>query len=123
MSGKTHAVLVLALVGCAQAKTGSSNPDGGGGGAHPDSGPTADASCGDFCDHDHDGVVDGADQCANTAAGAPVNGVGCADSQLTAMLVEFPPFGLTWTPTGDLGRAGGLTWTYVGIDRKDLFHI
>lgn len=49
--------------------------------------------------------------------------VGCADSQLTATLQPFPPFNLTWTPTGDLGRAGGLTWTYVGIERKDLFHI
>ncbi|HEY5950258.1 MAG TPA: hypothetical protein VIV40_32415, partial [Kofleriaceae bacterium] len=44
-------------------------------------------------------------------------------SQLTPTLVPFPPFNLTWTPTGDLGRAGGLTWTYVGIERKDLFHI
>src|SRR5579863_9876707 len=22
----------------------------------------------------------------------------------------FPPYGLTWTPSGNLGRAGGLTW-------------
>ncbi|MGH7330893.1 MAG: hypothetical protein ACREJX_21290, partial [Polyangiaceae bacterium] len=28
-----------------------------------------------------------------------------------------------WTPTGDLGRAGGLTWTYTGINRGELFHI
>ena len=35
----------------------------------------------------------------------------------------FPPFGLTWTPSGELGRAGGLTWTYTGIQRGDLFHI
>ena len=29
----------------------------------------------------------------------------------------------TWTSTGELGRVGGLTWTYTGIDRGDLFHI
>ena len=36
---------------------------------------------------------------------------------------NFPPYGLTWTPTGDLGRAGGLTWTYTGIQRGSLHHI
>jgi hypothetical protein len=36
---------------------------------------------------------------------------------------SFPPYGLTWTPTGDLGRAGGLTWTYTGIQRGSLSHI
>ncbi len=36
---------------------------------------------------------------------------------------NFPPYGLTWTPTGDLGRAGGLTWTYTGIQRGTLSHI
>jgi len=36
---------------------------------------------------------------------------------------KFPPYGLTWTPTGDLGRAGGLTWTYTGIQRGSLMHI
>ena len=76
-----------------------------------------------MCDHDHDGVVDGIDQCPNTTLGDPVNHVGCSDTQLTSTLQPFPPFGLTWTPTGDLGRAGGLTWTYVGIERSDLFHI
>jgi len=35
----------------------------------------------------------------------------------------FPPYGLTWTPTGALGRAGGLTWTYTGINRGTLHHI
>ena len=86
-------------------------------GSHPDAG------CGDKCDADGDGVVDGSDQCPHTSSIEVVNMVGCADSQLTATLQPFPAFGLTWTPTGDLGRAGGLTWTYVGIQRKDLFHI
>jgi hypothetical protein len=35
----------------------------------------------------------------------------------------FPPYGLAWTPTGNLGRAGGLTWTYTGIQRGSLLHI
>ena len=35
----------------------------------------------------------------------------------------FPPYGLTWTPSGGLGRAGGLTWTYTGIHRGTLLHI
>jgi hypothetical protein len=94
------------------------------GGSSDSSDPTADASCGDLCDQDGDGVVDGNDQCPNTPPGEVVNHVGCADSQLVAMLEPtFPPYGLTWTSTGDLGRAGGLTWTYVGIQRNDLFHI
>ena len=36
---------------------------------------------------------------------------------------EFPPYGLTFTPTGDPGRAGGLTWLYTAMQRGDLFHI
>jgi hypothetical protein len=108
---------LLALVGCAQARTGTADPDGGSGSG------SADASCGTQCDTDHDGVIDTDDQCANTPMGEQVNDVGCADSQLTPTLVPFPPFNLMWTPTGELGRAGGLTWTYVGIERKDLFHI
>jgi hypothetical protein len=81
-------------------------------------------SCGSDCDTDMDGVRDGSDQCPDTPPGQPVNEAGCADSQLMPVLVtEFPPFGLTWTNTGDLGRAGGLTWTYAGIVRGDLFHI
>ena len=102
--------------------------------AKASNGPVADApgapadiaidSCGNMCDSDGDGVYDGSDQCPNTPKGQPVNKVGCADSQLMPVLVTmFPPFGLTWTNTGDLGRAGGLTWGYTGIDRGDLFHI
>jgi hypothetical protein len=109
-----------ALVGCAKANTGGTG-DAGPGESFFDAAP--DASCEDHCDRDGDGVFDQNDMCANTPANAPVNMVGCADSQVTATVQPFPPFGLTWTPTGDLGRAGGLTWTYVGIDRKDLFHI
>ena len=110
---------VAAAMSCAKASNGPAAADA----------PAAPAdvgidSCGANCDSDMDGVVDGNDQCPNTPPGQPVNKVGCADSQLTPVLVaEFPPFGLTWTNTGDLGRAGGLTWTYTGIDRGDLFHI
>ena len=47
-----------------------------------------------------------------------------ADAPITPKLeANFPPYGLTWTPTGDLGRAGGLTWTYTGIQRGSLQHI
>ncbi|HUS28441.1 MAG TPA: hypothetical protein VMZ53_08030 [Kofleriaceae bacterium] len=113
-------VAAVALAGCAKANSGGT-PDAGPGESFFDAAP--DATCGNMCDHDHDGVFDPDDKCANTPMGQVVNGVGCADSQLTPTLVPFPPFGLTWTPTGDLGRAAKLTWTYVGIDRKDLFHI
>jgi len=85
---------------------------------------SADASCGNLCDQDGDGVVDGSDQCPNTPPGEPVDHKGCADSQLTPALEPmFPPYALTWTNNGDLGRAGGLTWMYTGIQRGDLFHI
>jgi hypothetical protein len=110
--GSATRLLVLANVvaaGCAK-----------GGGASPDAVP----SCGDACDTDGDGVIDATDECPDTRPGEVVNQAGCDDSQVSPTLEPmFPPFGLTWTPTGDLGRAGGLTWTYVGIDRGDLFHI
>lgn len=109
---------IVLVASCAKAQTEGLGADGGGVIAN------ADASCGTMCDHDHDGVVDGTDQCPDTAAGAPVNHLGCADSQLMPMLEPtFPPYGLTWVPTGDLGKAGGLTWMYTSIQRKDLFHI
>jgi hypothetical protein len=100
---------------------GGSNADGGLSG---DGGPSGDGSCTGSCDQDGDGVPDGTDQCPNTPPKAVVNNLGCADSQLTPKLdPAWPPYNLTWTPTGDLGRAGGLTWTYTGIQRGDLFHI
>jgi hypothetical protein len=113
---------ILALLGCAKGA-----PGGGSGDAGPDAeqGEDVDAStCGEFCDTDGDGVVDGVDECADTQNGAVVNDVGCADNQVTPELEDtWPPYGLTWTPTGDLGRAGGLVWTYSGIDRADMFHV
>src|SRR5690349_21830965 len=114
-----RAAILVAVMSCAKASNGPAAQDA----------PSAPADvaldgCGSNCDSDMDGVVDGVDQCPNTPPGQPVNKVGCADSQLTPVLVaEFPPFGLAWTPTGDLAGAGGLTWTYTGIDRGDLFHI
>src|SRR5512140_1603379 len=84
--------------------------DGGGGGSNGDA-----SSCGSTCDADGDKVPDPNDKCPGTPPGATVNKVGCSESQLPPKLEGFPPFGLTWTPTGNLGRAGGLTWTYTGI--------
>ncbi|MEO8878348.1 MAG: hypothetical protein ABI461_22345, partial [Polyangiaceae bacterium] len=114
---------LIALASCAKgnaADEGSGNGPGGrgsgGDGGLPVACPT--------CDTDGDGVADGSDKCPGTPAGAKVNGVGCADSQLTAEPEPiFPSYGLTWTPGGDLGRTGGLTWAYSGINRGDLFHI
>jgi hypothetical protein len=106
---------LLALAGCAKAS--SEVPP------MVDASPY-DASCGQMCDHDHDGVFDPMDKCPDTPAGVPVNKVGCADSQLTPTLsTTFPPFGLLWTNAGSIGRPGGLTWTYSGITRGDVFHI
>jgi hypothetical protein len=110
--------LALALVvSCAKGKE-SASGDGG-----IDS-PPADASGGDMCDQDNDGVFDGMDKCPGTLAGQVVNKSGCAESQLLWKLEPtFPPYGLAWTHTGDLGRAGGLTWMYANINRADLFKI
>ena len=113
----SHALVAITLVGCAQAKTGSGTDAGVG------DGKSADASCGSTCDGDKDGVFDQDDDCPMTPSGETVNDDGCADSQLTATLVPFPPFNLTWTPTGNPGMAGGLIWNYEGIERTDLFHI
>ncbi|MFN0249918.1 MAG: hypothetical protein ACKV2T_23745 [Kofleriaceae bacterium] len=114
---------LLIVAGCASAEPGITG-DGGSSGSDGSGSGSADASCGTMCDEDNDGVFDGSDMCPATPSGAPVNGAGCADSQVMPMLEpDFPPFGLTWTPTGDLGRPGGLTWTYAGIERADLFHI
>jgi len=105
------AIAVVAAAGCAK------GGDGGGD-------ETIDGSCGDRCDADSDGVFDPMDMCANTPSGEMVNTKGCSDSQLTPKLEPtFPPYNLMWTSGGDIGRPGGLTWTYEGIQRGDLFHI
>jgi hypothetical protein len=125
-------VLCAALVawigagGCAKGKTGGDDGDDDDVAGQPDAsaGDIDGSSCGELCDQDGDGVLDPNDACPATPSGDVVNQVGCSVSQVTPTLEpDFPPFGLTWTPTGDLGRAGGLTWTYTGIDRADLFHI
>lgn len=114
---------IVAAMGCAQAQEGDGDGDGSGADAG-DAGPGVDASCGDQCDRDEDGVPDAGDQCPNTPRGERVNQVGCADSQVSPTLnPTFPPYGLTFSPLGDLGRAGGLTWRYTGIRRADRFHI
>lgn len=106
-----HVFGVMLVTGCANA--GDGGPQG-----------NVDASCGDQCDQDGDGVFDGMDRCADTPTGSQVNSAGCADSQVNPTLEPmFPPYNLMWTSGGDLGRAGGLTWTYAGIARQDLFHI
>jgi hypothetical protein len=109
-SNKRFLAVMFVLAGCANAG-GEGSPDG-------------DASCGDQCDQDGDGVFDGMDRCADTPSGSQINGVGCADSQVNPQLEPtFPPYNLMWTMGGEIGRAGGMTWTYAGIDRGDLFHI
>ena len=111
------ALLLSLSSGCAKGGAAAPAPGDGAGPVPPD-------GCGDQCDSDGDGVHDGVDTCANTPTGAPVNHAGCADGQLMPKLEPvFPPFQLVWTPTGNPGRAGGLTWTYTGIQRADLFHI
>src|SRR5258705_2636862 len=108
------AITLATLVVASCAKGGAADPDG--------SVVTPDASCGEFCDRDQDGVVDGSDLCPETPPAAPVNLAGCSETQLPWHLEPtFPPFGLMWTTAGDLGTAGGLTWTYANIERKDVF--
>ncbi|HSQ61953.1 MAG TPA: thrombospondin type 3 repeat-containing protein [Polyangiaceae bacterium] len=119
--------IVLALfaaTSCATGQATTPGSDGGSdGGANGDGGPPAKCD-GGVCDQDGDGVPDTSDKCPNTPPKAVVNKVGCSDSQLTATLNSaWPPYGMTWTEAGELGRAGGLTWTYTGIQRGDLFHI
>ena len=130
--GLRNPLAILALVvatSCATGETNTGKPDAstgsdassGGDGASGDGG----AKCeGGLCDSDGDGVLDKDDKCPGTPAKAIVNKAGCADSQLTAKLdPTWPPYSMTWTNSGELGRAGGLTWTYSGIQRGDLFHI
>ncbi len=106
---------LLAAMGCARGKSTDAPGDAFGNG---------DASCGELCDADGDGVPDVNDKCPNTGPGEVVNKVGCSASQLTPTLEpSFPPYDLAWTTAGDLGRPGGLTWTYNGIQRGDLFDI
>lgn len=108
--------IIVATAGCAKGTDPMVSPDATSSDAEP--------TCAELCDTDGDGVFDPTDECDGTLSGATVNTVGCSDAQVDPTLEPmFPPFGLTWTPTGHLGRAGGLTWTYVGIDRADRFHI
>jgi hypothetical protein len=109
--------------GSGASSAGGSISNGGEGGSSQ-GGAGGETACGTMCDQDGDGVFDDDDACPDTPMGEPVNNVGCAASQLEPTLVErWPPYGLTWTSSGDLGRPGGLTWTYTDIDRADLFHI
>src|SRR5262245_46542265 len=65
-----------------------------------------DAAC-PACDTDNDGVVDGDDDCPDTAASAVVNPVGCSDAQVDPVLqTSWPPYSLSWTPSGDPGWPG-----------------
>ena len=125
---------VIAALSCAQGQgdsgdsPGTADDDGGGGGGgggDGGGGSSGDgASCGTTCDADGDKVPDPDDKCPGTAPGVPVNKAGCSESQAPPKIEpKFPPLGLTWTPAGNLGRAGGLTWTYTGIQRADLFHV
>src|SRR6266540_6051987 len=98
---------MLAIAALALAAVGCSHADGADDDGSVDGGGTDAVQCGDACDSDQDGVVDAIDECPNTPPEIPVNDVGCSDSQVSPTLEpNFPPFGLTWTPTGDIGRAG-----------------
>lgn len=82
------------------------------------------SGCTSMCDSDGDGVLDGMDTCADTPKGEAVNDVGCSDSQVDPELQEtWPPYGLSWVPTGNPGRPLGLTWTYTNINHANQFHI
>lgn len=112
---------IVVAAGCAKGKVAPDGPIGGPADAEV---PTIDMGCGTQCDTDGDGVPDSSDKCPSTPKGAPVNHDGCSDDQLTATLnPDFPPYGLTWVASGDIARAGGLTWRYTAISRGDLFHI
>jgi hypothetical protein len=114
---------VLAVLGAACGGGGGGDPDAGSGDG---GGPGIDALvCGAGCDEDGDGVRNEDDLCPDTSAIGIVNSDGCNDAQVDPTLTEeeFPPFGLTWTPDGDAGRAGGLNWVYTGIQRMGHFHI
>jgi hypothetical protein len=88
----------------------------------PDADDT-DAAC-PSCDADDDGVIDENDECADTPAATEVNDEGCSDAQVDAVLqTSWPPYSLDWTPAGQMGLAGGMTWTYANIEPGDLFHI
>ena len=107
---RVSTVFLVGAIGvgaCAKANSGTATGDAGGSGSGSG---TVDASCGDHCDADGDGVIDGHDLCPDTATGAIVNTEGCADAQLPSTLRDFPPFGLTWTSSGTLGRAGAERW-------------
>jgi hypothetical protein len=128
MSRLFGALAVAVALSCAngegvQPDAGGNPTDGGSGSdVKTDAKPTEAGACN--VDSDSDGVMDCNDKCPNTPAKAVVNKAGCADTQLTPKLeATWPPYGLTWTSTGDFGRVGGLTWTYTGINRGDLFHI
>jgi hypothetical protein len=118
VSSLAFATALAAAAGCASAKNGGTDqPDGSIGPPMPD-------GCGANCDSDYDGVPDSIDQCPNSPPLSMVNTKGCADTQVDPKLQpNFPPYALSWTHSGNLGRPGGLVWTYTGIQRGDLFHI
>ena len=76
---------IVVATSCAKASNGPADASSGPADAAAD---IAIDSCGSDCDTDMDGVHDGSDQCPNTPPGQPVNKVGCADSQLTPVLVR-----------------------------------
>ncbi len=60
---------------------------------------------------------------AATDAGKACDGPCDAGPSTPKLNGQWPPYGLTWTESGNLGRAGGLIWTYTGIQRGSLLHI
>ena len=108
------ALAMVAAAGCAR------GGDGGGGGG----GETVDGSCGDQCDSDSDGVSTRwtSARTRRRARWSTAKGALTRSSRQSSS-PTFPPYNLMWTSGGDIGRPGGLTWTYEGIQRGDLFHI
>ena len=120
------AIALLVAASCATAQTTDTTTPGSDAGTSKDGSITSDGGtgCDGPCDKDGDGVPDGTDKCPGTPPKEPVNKVGCGDSQLSPKLEPtFPPFGLTWPPTGDPANAVVLSWPYTGLNRGDLFHI
>ena len=100
-----HWLIAAALLPCALACSGGSQP--GDGGPQPDGGvPAADA--------DKDGVADADDACPATPTAEPVDAQGCAASQLP----QLPPDPSTQAPALDPGSAtdvfAGTAFLYSG---------
>lgn len=67
-------------------------------------------------DTDGDGVADAFDQCPGTPAGTVVDDTGCPPPVPEPNPNAESDYNMTATETGDIGRAGGATWSFRDID-------